>query len=526
MAGMFYSLQEAAERLGLSEEDFKGLVEQGKLREFRDGPNLLFKVDEVETLAVQGVGEPSEPAEIEISEPEEVAAESDLSAFEPQGDEAEPFDLDDFDLGTPDLEPAGGDEFDFEAEAEPESEPASEPEFEIAEPEPEPEFEISGVEEAEEPEGLEPEIGEPEMKAAEEAGEPDITEFDTAEFMAMDSPETGEPAGEEGTPDLGSSEFDLAEPEAGEPDIADFEIEDETPEAPELEESALDVSSTGELAGTSEILLAPETGAPLPPGGDLTNEDTAITGEGVNLLGDTGKDYDITDDTLGETSGSLGLTGGTAPETSLDEIEGDINLDSFGSGSGLLDLSLQADDTSLGGILDEIYTADGEGGDTPESEGADDVSADVEMVPEDDFGAAVAAPQMAVGMPRAITAAPDTQSNVLGMMLLLPLVMILYAAIVAVAGLKGVVPSALSAIQGYIWYIVGGSAVLSLIVMAIAFMSGGDSSGTKTKKPKAKKEKAKKEKKPKEKKSFFGKKKKKGEELPPPPEEMNLDDLD
>ncbi len=48
-------------------------------------------------------------------------------------------------------------------------------------------------------------------------------------------------------------------------------------------------------------------------------------------------------------------------EASLEEIEKDASLDTFGSGSGLLDLSLQADDTSLGGILDEIYTPGGEG---------------------------------------------------------------------------------------------------------------------------------------------------------------------
>jgi len=40
------------------------------------------------------------------------------------------------------------------------------------------------------------------------------------------------------------------------------------------------------------------------------------------------------------------------------EIESDVNLDSFGSGSGLLDLSWHNDDTSLGGLLDEIYTGE------------------------------------------------------------------------------------------------------------------------------------------------------------------------
>ena len=50
MAGMFYSLQEVAEKLNKSEEEVKEIIKQGKLREFRDGPNLLFKVDEVEAL--------------------------------------------------------------------------------------------------------------------------------------------------------------------------------------------------------------------------------------------------------------------------------------------------------------------------------------------------------------------------------------------------------------------------------------------------------------------------------------------
>ena len=50
MAGMFYSLQEAAEKLGKTEDQVRAIVQSGQLREFRDGPNLLFKVDEVDAL--------------------------------------------------------------------------------------------------------------------------------------------------------------------------------------------------------------------------------------------------------------------------------------------------------------------------------------------------------------------------------------------------------------------------------------------------------------------------------------------
>lgn len=78
--------------------------------------------------------------------------------------------------------------------------------------------------------------------------------------------------------------------------------------------------------------------------------------------GDSSDDYEITDDTMADTS--LGEI--SSSEIPLDEIEGDVNLDSFGNGSALLDLSLQADDTSLGGILDEIYTAEDEHPVSPE----------------------------------------------------------------------------------------------------------------------------------------------------------------
>ena len=42
--GMFYSLQEVTEKLNKTEDEIKEIVRSGRLREFRDGPNLLFKV--------------------------------------------------------------------------------------------------------------------------------------------------------------------------------------------------------------------------------------------------------------------------------------------------------------------------------------------------------------------------------------------------------------------------------------------------------------------------------------------------
>src|SRR4030042_1508020 len=88
MAGMFYSLREAAEKLNLNEDQLKEFVQEGKLREFRDGPNLLFKIDEVEALIPQVEEETA--MELEIPEPEaEEGTAMELEAPEPEAPEAE-----------------------------------------------------------------------------------------------------------------------------------------------------------------------------------------------------------------------------------------------------------------------------------------------------------------------------------------------------------------------------------------------------------------------------------------------------
>jgi excisionase family DNA binding protein len=302
MAGMFYSLREAAKKLGISEEQVKGLVREGRLREFRDGSNVLFKVDEVESLT-----------------------------------------------------------------------------------------------------------------------------SDTSIIALKKKPEGSE---------------------------------DETDE--------------------DEISLKPETTGGPAAGGELTDADTAVAGKGINVLGETNSGYQLTEDTMAETKG-------VTEETSLEKIEEDVSLDTFGSGSGLLDLSLQADDTSLGGILDEIYTPEaGEGKEASKEGSAMEVAAEAEqMLPEE----ALAGPQPAAGVPAVaqiyVESEADVQSNAFGIMLFLPLLVIVYTAIVTLASLSGVTPAIVEKIQGIIWYIMIGAAVAAVAIVGAAFVLG--SKGDKT----AKKEKVK-----------------------------------
>ncbi|MBN1359200.1 MAG: helix-turn-helix domain-containing protein [Sedimentisphaerales bacterium] len=441
MAGMFYSLEEAAEKLGKTEDEVKQLAKSGQLREFRDGSNLLFKIDEVNALLAET------PAP-------EVAAEP----------EAEP----DVDLGL-DFEPEPSE---VDMSMEPELEPESEPDLD---------FDLTGS-------------GEP--------AEEDLPlELDEAE-----SPDVEMPAAADATAAL-----NLA-PDADEGGTAEFVPDELLAGMEESEEEPV-----AELGDDEDISLAPETG--IMAGGDITDMDTALTGQGINVLGDSdAEDYGVTDDSLAETVGPAGAS----TEASLEEIEDDVNLDSFGSGSGLLDLSLQADDTSLGGILDEIYTADG-GEEEPAAAAPgslEDLTAEAEHVGHEDE---LAVPEPMVAAPMAVGAAyveapPDTQSNMLGFLLFIPLLALLYTAIVVWSGQKHVMPTILESIQGFILYIVGAGAVLTLIIFGASFVVGGEKApraarAAKEKKskaaPKDKKAKAKKEKAPKAEKPAKGAKPKK-----------------
>jgi hypothetical protein len=136
----------------------------------------------------------------------------------------------------------------------------------------------------------------------------------------------------------------------------------------------------------------------------------------------------------------------------------------------------------------------------------------------------MAAPEPMIAAPAAIAqafveVAPDAQSNMLGILLFLPLAALLYAAIVVVAAHREVMPSILESIQGVVWYILAGATVVSILVIGASFVVGGEKKPKATKAPKAKKEKkakdkkaakekpAKAEKPKKEKKPLFGKKK-------------------
>ncbi len=61
MAKMFYTLDEAKTALTKNEEEIKQYSREGRLREFRDGPRLMYKADQVEALKAELGGGSSGP---------------------------------------------------------------------------------------------------------------------------------------------------------------------------------------------------------------------------------------------------------------------------------------------------------------------------------------------------------------------------------------------------------------------------------------------------------------------------------
>lgn len=96
MAKLFYSLEEAAEKLGVSEEQLKQMASNRQLQPFIDGEKLMFKRDQVDGIAASadsGSGLDDTGAAIPMAdtgevEPADSAIGSGLSAADPVGAES------------------------------------------------------------------------------------------------------------------------------------------------------------------------------------------------------------------------------------------------------------------------------------------------------------------------------------------------------------------------------------------------------------------------------------------------------
>jgi len=74
MARGFYTQAEAMEKLVVTEEELRDEVRKGTIREYRDGGNFLYKVEEVEALL-------RESQEAMLKDPEDPETEAVLASL-------------------------------------------------------------------------------------------------------------------------------------------------------------------------------------------------------------------------------------------------------------------------------------------------------------------------------------------------------------------------------------------------------------------------------------------------------------
>lgn len=406
MAKMFYSIEEVQAKLKCSDEKIKDFVKEGMLREFRDGMKVLFKVDEVDSLANSTAA-----ADIGLDQSFDDESLSDI-----------PLSLDGSSAGL-----AG-----------------------------------SSI-------GLAP------MDTGSDASS-------LGDSFADDiSPLAGDGDGDllaDGL-DLDGSSIGLASSNTG------------SSPSYGLSDSSTDFTSDDSV-GLADAMSVEED--------KLSNDkdDTVVTSHGIDALEDTEMDADV--DPLAQTKIS-------SPFSDDDEI----SIDPGSSGSGLLDLSREADDTSLGAdILKDIYSDDAdeapilqaasEDGDEDEQE--EIVSAGSGSVYND--SGVSGAGEMPVGMVAARSFQMyDSTSGAFGVMLIIPFILLIYMLVNVFTFSMGARPSALAGINANMLYVAIGAGVLVVLVGLYAFFLAGNT-GNKPSKPKSDKPdrsaKAKKEKKQKTKK--------------------------
>ena len=199
-------------------------------------------------------------------------------------------------------------------------------------------------------------------------------------------------------------------------------------------------TSDSASAGGSGYGLS-DSGAGLGLGGSASGLDLGGSGSGFGFdLGDSGSAAGLD---LGDSSSSGGsgihaaFTGGEDDDSAetrvADAVDEELSLESVGSGSGLLDLTRESDDTSLGAeLLDEVWEDDSEGEFDGSESGLFD-SSDAQKVP-----AAADAP---MGLPVQMVSAYDGKWSGTGIGLLLGSLFALVAVcLMLITSIMGVPP--------------------------------------------------------------------------------------
>lgn len=175
-----------------------------------------------------------------------------------------------------------------------------------------------------------------------------------------------------------------------------------------------------------------------------TKEDTVITTEGISIFDDEDLEIETAD--------------ASAQTQVSPSVEDQIASEGIGSGSGLLDLTRESDDTSLGEVIDHIDLDETAGGLPP----MDATAASYGVVPQAD--AVVVAPEA--------TDELDASGGLFGGLIVGAAVVVLLIGVTALAVGAGVVPGYLAALKENITIALIGAVVLVVVFGVVGLMIG------------------------------------------------------
>jgi hypothetical protein len=207
-----------------------------------------------------------------------------------------------------------------------------------------------------------------------------------------------------------------------------------------VEESGIELAPTGSDIISLEEADSSETRAGA-RAAKKAKEGTAVPSVGVNVFDDDELDEHV--DPLAQTA--------------VTDVAG-LGIEGIGSGSGILDLTRESDDTSLGAeLLEEIYTGD----EKPSKAAADDTRAGLDEIvaaeaddsqrTHDEFEAellAAPAAERTARTVRVVEYAPDPFSTALTAAVVVAVVVMWIAGLAGAAMVRGVMPSLLETVHG------------------------------------------------------------------------------
>lgn len=274
--------------------------------------------------------------------------------------------------------------------------------------------------------------------------------------------------------DAGSINYKVTDVEALAPDDGVEEAADSTTDSAmasgeiilePVEDSSIEFSPSGSDILSLDDLDSEDTAAGTRSGVSASSAGTSsgssvIPSVGINVFDDDDMDEEV--DPLAQTA--------------ITDMAG-MGMEGTGSGSGILDLTRESDDTSLGAeLLEEIYTDEQE----EEEPAADDTRAGFdEAIADTDTPADAdeevftmegdAEPAQRVAMVETVVFAPDAVSSSLTALLIVAIVVMWFAGLGSFSAVRGVTPSLLMWIYENLAMCAGGAVLVGVLAAAITF---------------------------------------------------------